>query len=296
METNWDDHRFFLAIARERSLTAAGRSLGVSQPTVSRRLDALESKLKVRLFDRTPAGYELTSVGMDLFETAQRIEEDFAEIGRKIYGQDQQLAGGLRVTCTQFLLDGYLAPHVWEFLTHHPGINLSITCTRSPLNLSRNDADLALRFTRNPPETLAGRRLAACAYSAYLARSPAGEKYANAPRQEWDWIGIPDDNWDRMMFNNGVPEGNIKHRVDSMAAIQSMVRSGLGVGILPCYVADRDETLCRIEPETLLDLDLDIWLLYHPDNRNVQRIRVFADFIIDLVLSDADLFEGGRPL
>ena len=75
MRTNWDDHRYFLAIARESSLTAAGKALGVSQPTISRRLKAMEAKLKVRLFDRTPQGYELTAIGMDLFDTVQRVEE-----------------------------------------------------------------------------------------------------------------------------------------------------------------------------------------------------------------------------
>src|SRR6266508_4466886 len=106
---NWDDHRYFLAIARKRSLTAAGKALGVSQPTVSRRLEALESKLKVRLFDHTRHGYELTAVGLDLFEAVQQVEERLGEIDRKIYGKDQDLTGGLRVTCTELLLNGYLA-------------------------------------------------------------------------------------------------------------------------------------------------------------------------------------------
>ena len=103
---NWDDHRYFLAIARERSLTAAGKALGVSQPTVSRRLAALESDLNVRLFDRTRQGYEMTAIGMDLFETVQQVEEQLGEIGRRIYGQNQELTGGLRVTCTEIFLNG----------------------------------------------------------------------------------------------------------------------------------------------------------------------------------------------
>ena len=294
MKANWDDHRYFLAIARQRSLTAAGKALGVSQPTVSRRLDALEAKLKVRLFDRTRHGYELTAVGMDLFDTVQQVEEDLAEVDRKIYGKDQGLTGALRITCTEILLSGYLSSHVWQFLRQNPGIELSVICTQSQLSLSRSDADLAIRFTRRPPETLAGRRLASVAYGVYAASDAAGDRFTAANRAEWDWIGVQDDINNRMLFGSVLPEGRFKHQVDSMAAMHSMVRGGLGVTLLPCYVADQDAGLRRVEPEPLLDSMFDLWILYHPDVRRVYRVRLFADFIADLIKSDLDLFEGRR--
>jgi DNA-binding transcriptional LysR family regulator len=295
MDTNWDDHRYFLAIARERSLTAAGRALGVSQPTVSRRLKALEAKLKVRLFDRTRHGYELTAVGMELFETAQQVEEDLAQVDRKIYGKDQAPAGGLRVTCTEILFNGYLSPFVWRFLERNPGIELALICTQSLLNLSRSDADLALRFTRRPPETLAGRRLTSTAYAAYAASGAAGNRFTAANRPEWEWIGVNDDTYNRMIFGNVMRDGKVKHQVDSMAAMHSMVRAGLGVTLLPCYVADQDPGLRRAESGQLLDSNFDLWILYHPDIRRVSRVRLFSDFIADAIRSDLDLFEGRRP-
>ena len=296
MATNWDDHRYFLAIARERSLTAAGKALGVSQLTVSRRLEALEAKLKVRLFDRTRHGYALTAVGMDLFGTVQRIEEYLAEVDRKIYGKDQDLTGGLRFTCTEILLNGYLAPHVWRFLRQNPGIELSVICTQSQLSLSRGDADLAIRFTRRPPETLAGRRLASVAYAVYAASDATGDRFTAANRAAWDWIGVHDEMYNRMLFGTVLPESGFKHRVDSMAAMQSMVSSGIGVTLLPCYVADLDPRLRRAEPDPVPDIKLDMWILYHPDVRRVYRVRLFADFITDLITSDLELFEGHRPL
>ncbi|MCZ6592690.1 MAG: LysR family transcriptional regulator [Alphaproteobacteria bacterium] len=296
MEANWDDHRYFLAIARERSLTAAGKALGVSQPTVSRRLEALESKLKVRLFDRTRHGYELTSVGMDLFDTVQQVEEDLTEVDRKIYGKDQDLTGGLRITCTEIFLNGYLSPFVWQFLKQNPGIEFSVICTDSQLSLSRNDADLAIRFTQRPPETLVGRRLASVAFGVYTASDAAGDRFTPSKREEWDWIGVHDEMHNRLLFGGAFPESRFKHRVDSVAAMQSMVQSGLGVTVLPCYVADRDERLRRAEPEPLPNGKLDLWILHHPDIRSVYRVRLFADFITDLIMSDLDLFEGRRPL
>jgi len=212
MAANWDDHRFFLAIARERSLTAAGKALRVSQPTVSRRLEALEPKLKVRLFDRTRHGYELTAVGMELFDTVQQVEEDLAQVDRKIYGRDQDLTGGLRITCTEILLNGYLSPIVWLFLRQNPGIELSVLCTQSQLSLSRSDADLALRFTRRPPETLAGRRLASVAYGVYAASAAAGDRFTAATPADWDWIGLQDEMYNRMLFGTVLPEGRIAGR------------------------------------------------------------------------------------
>ncbi|MDX1402152.1 MAG: LysR family transcriptional regulator, partial [Kiloniellales bacterium] len=247
MDKDWDDHRYFLAIARARSLTAAGKMLGVSQPTVSRRLEALETRLRVRLFDRTRQGYELTEVGLDLFETVRRIEEELGEIDRKIYGKDKELTGELRVTATEILLNGYLAPHVWRFLDQNPGIRFNIFCTDAHLSLGRRDADLALRFTRRPPETLIGRRLASVAYGVYAASRETGTTFVQENREEWDWIGVHDDLHNRILFGTAYPKGQFKHKVDSVSAMQSMARNGLGVTVLPCYIADRDEGLRRVE-------------------------------------------------
>jgi len=296
MAANWDDLRFFLAIARARSLTGASKALRVSQPTVSRRLEALEARLKVRLFDRTHLGYELTTTGMDLFTTVQQVEEDLTEAGRKIFGKDLDARGGLRVTCTEFFLNGYLAPFLWDFLRKNAGIDLSVICAQAPLNLSRSDADLAIRFTERPPETLAGRRLTAVAYAIYAASGSPGTRFSLDNREDWDWIGIYDDNYNRMVFGNLRPDGSFKYRVDSMAAMQSMVRAGLGVTLLPCYVGDKDPGLRRLDPEPMLDSKFDMWLLYHPEVRRVYRVRLFADFVIELISADTELFEGLRPL
>lgn len=296
MPADWDDHRFFLAIAREGSLTAAGKALGVSQPTVSRRLEGLERRLRARLFDRTRHGYELTAVGMELFDAARRVEEQLGEVGRKIYGNDRTATGALRLTCTEILLNGYLSTFLWRFLTRYPGIEFSVVCTDNALSLGRRDADLAIRFARHPPETLVGHRLCSVAYSIYGARHDANTRHAShAGLEDWDWIGAIDDQHNRMLFADVRPKGPFKHRVDTVEAMQSMARSGLGVTVLPCYMGDRDEELRRVEPERLLDCGLDLWILHHPDFRGVYRVRVLADFIGDAIKRDRDLFEGRRP-
>lgn len=292
---NWDDYRYFLAIARARSLTAAGRVLGVSQPTVSRRLEAMELRLKVRLFDRTQRGYEMTPAAMDIYETIERVGEDLSDIERKVFGKDLQLTGSLRVTCTEVLLNGYLAPYVWQFLDRHPGIEFGVICSDAQLSLSRRDADLAIRFTGRPPETLVGRRLAKAAFGIYAGRDVAHALLDRSNVQSWDWIGWHDEVYNRMLITNAFPEARIKHRVDSTAAMQSMARHGLGIAVLPCYTADPDPGLRRALPELLSEGTPDLWILHHPDVRGVSRVSLFAEFIADIITADLDLFEGRRP-
>jgi len=292
---DWDDYRYFLAIAHAGSLTSAGRALGVSQPTVSRRLETMEARLKVRLFDKTQRGYEMTPAAMDIFETVERVGEELSDIERKVFGKDLRLTGSLRVTCTEVLLEDYLAPHIWRFLDRHPGIEVDVICTRALLNLTRRDADLAIRFTARPPDTLVGRRLAKTAFGVYAGNGKAGKSWDRSNLAAWDWIGSADDFYNRMLITSTFPKARIKHRVDSTAGMQSMARHGLGVAVLPCYTADPDPGLCRVVPELLTEGTPDLWILHHPDVRSVSRVSLFAEFIADVITADIDLFEGRRP-
>jgi DNA-binding transcriptional LysR family regulator len=295
MPLDWDDYRYFLAIARAGSLTGAGRRLGVSQPTVSRRLETMEARLKVRLFDRTQRGYEMTPAAMDIYETAERVGEDLSNIERKVFGKDLRLTGSLRVTCTDVLLNSYLALHVWQFLDRHPGIEFDVICTDAQLNLSRRDADLAIRFIGRPPETLVGRCLAKAAFGVYARNSETNNRSDRSNIEAWDWIGWHDEVYNRMLITGAFPEARIKHRVDSTAAMQSMVRHGLGIAVLPCYTADPDPGLRRLLPNLLSEGMPDLWILHHSDVRGVSRVSLFAEFIADVITADRDLFEGRRP-
>lgn len=229
-------------------------------------------------------------------KTVQQVEEQLDDVDRRIFGEDQHLSGGLRVTCTEIFLNGYLSPFLWSFLERHSDIEIGVICTDSQLSLGRRDADLAIRFTRRPIETLAGHRPASVAYGVYASRGAGGDEYTPANRAQWDWIGTHDDTHNRILFGRIFPEGRFKHRVDSVLAMKSMARSGLGVTVLPCYIADRDEGLPRLELDASTDNRLDLWVLHHPDISRVYRVRPFADYVADLLKSDLDLFEGRRPL
>jgi DNA-binding transcriptional LysR family regulator len=294
MPISWDDHRFFLAIARAGTLTAAATMLSVSQPTVSRRLEAIERKLGARLFRRTRKGYELTMGGAELFETVARVEEELAEADRSVFGRDQSISGPLRFTSTETFMNGYLGQHIWEFLQANGEVEIQLICTDPTLSLGRGEADLAIRFTENPPETLIGRRLGTVAYAIYAAAGPAGDRFSHGERSQWDWIGMHTESFNRMIFGTFSPSSRLKHQVDSVSTMRAMVRAGLGVSILPCYTADTDPGLRRIDPDALIDSRFDMWVLYHPNARRTRRLRVFAEFVTDRIQSDLDLFEGRR--
>jgi len=294
MNISWDDHRFFLAIARAGTLTAAAAMLSVSQPTVSRRLEAIERNLGARLFRRTRKGFELTAGGAELFEAVARVEEMLAEADSGVLGRDQSVSGSVRFTSTETFINGYLGRHVWEFLRENNGVEMQLICTDSTLSLGRGEADLAIRFTENPPDTLIGRRLGTVAYAIYAAAGPAGDRFSHGERSRWEWIGMHTEAFNRIVFGTFSPSSRLKHRVDSVPTMCAMVRAGLGVSILPCYIADPDPGLRRIDPTPLIDSRFDMWIVYHSNARRTRRLRMFAEYLTKVIRSDIGLFEGRR--
>jgi len=289
MDENWDDLRYFLAIARAGSLTGAARKLLVSQPTVSRRLSAMERRLSVKLFDRTEDGYRVTEAGRDILGQAETVADQMDEIGRRLIGRDDRLSGEIRITCTEVMANLYLAPHFAAFAEAHPDIQLSIVGTFRNLSLSRREADVALRITSSPSEVLIGRRLVRTAITLYCAADSAD------PGPDPDWVGWQDDAYNRLLITDHSANARIRHRADDFQTLRAMVRRGMGVSNLPCYIGDVDPGLRRAAAGLQPPDDLELWVLVHPDVRMVARIKLFTDFITEAIRADGDLFEGRRP-
>ena len=186
---NWDDLRFFLAVARAGTLSGAARSLGVTHSTVFRRLGTFEERLGVRLFERLPDGYALTGAGEAMQETAIRIDEEIIALSRQVTGQDQRLSGLIRITAIDMLATGLLPRHLAAFHAAQPGIELEVIVSDTPLDLTRREADVALRIGNTPQETLVGRRVGRLAFGAYASAERAAQGIDDDLACS-DWIGF----------------------------------------------------------------------------------------------------------
>lgn len=286
---SWDDMRTVLAIAQAGSLSGAARELGVSHATVFRRLGAIEQRLGVKLFDRGRDGYAPTSAGEDVAEAAARIEAEVVGVERRVAGRDLLPSGTLRVTTTDTLLNGLLSPIFADFRRSYPEISLEIAVSNVLLSLSRREADLAVRPTQSPPENLVGRRVGSIAQAVYGASAVFPREDEPLELEAVDWIGPDETLWyrqlDAWMKEQGY-DAQCHYRVDSLQGMLAGVRDGIGVAVLPCYLADGDVRLVRLS-DTLPELANDLWLLTHPDLRRVERIRTFMEFVATAVREHA---------
>lgn len=282
----WDDLQIVLAVAETGSLSGAGRRLKTSHATIFRRLADMERRLGVSLFNRTRSGYTQTAAGEDLATSAARIQAEILGAERRIAGQDLQLTGTIRVTTTDTLFSGLLAKLFAEFRQKYPEIELEVVISNQLHSLSRREADIAIRPTQNPTETLVGRRVHDIAQAVYgqheqwrSIRYPIAVKDLSTQH----WIG-PDIHMGDAALEKWMTEGDrsthCQYRLDSMLGMQAAVREGAGIAVLPCYIGDADKQLKRLS-EPVSELTTQLWLLTHPDLRRVTRIRTFFSEIGD---------------
>jgi DNA-binding transcriptional LysR family regulator len=288
----WEDLRLVLAIARGGTLVAAAAELGTSHPTVLRQAAQLERRMGVRLFDRSRRGYVITQAGEEIAGVAQRVEQEVEVLERKLVGRDTRPAGLIRLTTVDSLLCGPLTPLLAAFRRQCPQITLEVASARAMSNLSRREADVALRAGGTPPEHLVGRKLARIAVAIYQARRLTRKVAIDLAAQ--DWL-MPDDSLSHLASVRWL-EGKQLHkravfRADSLLTLAQAARSGMGLAILPCYLADTDPMLARVS-SPIDELASDLWLLTHPELARVARIRTFMDAMYDQIVQVRPLFEG----
>ncbi|CAG9184656.1 HTH-type transcriptional regulator HdfR [Cupriavidus laharis] len=287
-DADWDDLRYFLAVSRAGSLAGAARTLQVNHSTVLRRLASLEDDLGTRLFDRHQGGYALTAAGEALATQLTTVGELIDAAQRQLGGLDAQLSGTLRITTTDTLLGPLLMPMLAEFRGQHPRIQLQVAVNNTFLNLSRREADIAVRPAAAPPEHLVGRLAGLLQTAPYAARSYLRQfGRGRPPRQDeawdtYDWV-VPDDALSHLAQARwvaaNVPEERRAVYADSLVAMAEAVRQGMGAGMLLCLLADPDRDMVRLAPPDPA-LDTPLWILTHPDLRGSARVRAFSDFLL----------------
>ena len=292
---DWDDLKVLLALARGGSVRAAALQLKVSHSTVSRRVDQMEHDLGVRLFERRPTGYVLTAAGEELVAPAERAEEEITAAERRVAGQDAKLSGDVRVTLPPPLATQVLMPHLVRFQAQYPGIEVELVGSFDVLDLSRRDADVAVRFTNAPPDHLVGRRIIEFRYSYYAARDylAAHDLAADPPTARWiGWNeGVASPAWVRASPYPRIPA---TWGLNDIALQTAAVKAGLGMAFLPCLVGDADPTLARV-PGADTKVPRQGWVLTHPDLRRSARVRTVMAFLVDAINAEAPLITGKRP-
>jgi DNA-binding transcriptional LysR family regulator len=286
---HWDDLRIFLAVAREGSISAAAARLDVQHSTVSRRLRALEQRLGTRLVERKASGYELTDAGEELRLSASKIEAEILGFEGAMGGQERSVAGELRVTAINNMASSVLMPIFAAFSEAHPRIKLHIQVSNKFVRLAEREADVAIRLTNTPQDTLIGVRLATVSSAVY-----GSKKYCARLRQRGDrpaWLGIECCGYHMSWTKAACPDERHGFFVDDTLLTLAALREHQGLAFLPCFMGDSDPVLERFAaPDPQHDLGL--WLLYHRDLRRAERVRRFRSHMIDEVAKIADLFEG----
>jgi len=289
----WDDYRVVLAIGRAGSLNGAAKTLAISHPTVFRRINAIERALGVRLFDRARDGYAPTPAGEDVVAVAIDLEARIDALERQIAGRDERPAGTVRIATTDTLLAGPLPPLVAAFRARNPQIVLEFAAGNSLANLSRREADVALRPSGDPPENLVGRKLARIAFAVYRARS---QRRADPETDAWV---VPDDSLSHLRMARWLAErGHDRRaslRANGLVALRDAAAQGMGLCLLPCYLGDLSPALARVG-EPIAELENELWLLTHPDLRRVAQLVEHGAHARDALVARRDLFEGRAGL
>ena len=280
---NWDDYRFFATLAQTGSVRASAGRLGVNASTVTRRLDGLETRLGQKLFVRGRAGLQLTADGQALVARLEPLATALAGLDAELSGAGEEVAGTVRITIPDVLAIVMMTEFA-AFAREHPRLRLEFIPAYQELDLSRGQADMALRVTDRPPEDLVGRqlgysRLAVYGGREYLKRhDPIGEPESSL----WIESGIEAARAPgfRSRYFAGVPTGA---RCNSLLLQQSAAATGMGITLLPCALGDADERLARVGELEPLEAR-PIWLLFPPELRGVARIRSVSDHLQDAFL------------
>jgi DNA-binding transcriptional LysR family regulator len=277
----WGHLRFFLEMVRAGSLSRAAQRLGVDRNTVARRVAALEEELGLPLFERGPQGWTQTAAGEVLSALARRVEEDVLALARHADARDREVSGTVRLTTTPHIAQHLLAPELPALRQAWPALVLELAADQRHFDLTRREADLALRMGRPRDAALVTRKVGDVAFAFYAA--PAYQAAQGRSHVDFDAdcflgldeaaAGTPQERW----LAREAPQRKVVFRCNSSGALAVAARSGIGVTLLPCFLGDRDPALRRMEGP--VSATHEIWLLVHGDLRRTPRVRAVIEWV-----------------
>ncbi len=286
---NWEGIQYCMAVINEGSVSAAAKSLGVNHTTVSRRISALEEDLKVHIFDRSTAGWQLTPLGEAMLPAATSMEEEFFNLKRAALAEQSELKGRVRVTAVEGLFNNVLMGPLQEFSHAYPEIDIEILSSPALVNLANHEADIAFRATNEPPPDAVGKKVCDLAFAVYATHDLA-ERWRQGDDTVCS-IAMRDLNESPLWVQKHFPGMRVRFGVNSLNMLHGMVAGGLGFAVLPCALGDKDRRLQRVLEEHVRET-VGLWVLSHRDLRTTARIRIFRDFMLDAMAPMIPEIEG----
>ncbi|AZP13863.1 LysR family transcriptional regulator [Undibacterium parvum] len=278
------DLAVLLALSRTGTLALAGERLEQDASTVFRSIQRIEKGIGQRLFERSRSGYQTNELAQQLTAAAEQIEIQLEAARTMLQMRPEQVSGFLRISSTDTLLHGVLAPALQQLRVLHPLLEFDLHAGNELVSLTRRDADIALRATKRPPPHLIGKRIGPIRVALFSAKSasvPAANR--EIAYQEQDWIA-PDEAlpehpsviWRKKHYPKIVP----KYRVNSILTVTEFVARGLGVGILPIFLAQGRADLIQVS-EVLDECQTDLWLLTHTEARHLRRVSTVFSYLAE---------------
>jgi len=286
---NWDDLRLFLAVARQGSISGAARQLGVQHSTVSRRMRALEKRLGVRLIERKKSGYELTDAGENVRKAACRMEHEVLDVDAILGGFDAKLTGELRVSAINNMASTILMPMFAKFNCNYPDVELHLLVSNQYTSLVEREADVAIRLTNTPTDTLMGKRVVTVATTVYASRKYLAQIRKNGDKPRW--LGVSCCGFHKTWTKAASIGQQHNFFVDDTLLTLASLKQHMGVAYLPCFMGDSEadlERLCAPDPQ----MNLGLWILFHADLKRTARVLALRDHMVCEIKLLKDLFEG----
>jgi DNA-binding transcriptional LysR family regulator len=290
---DWDDVRYFLAVARAGSVRTAAERLGVNHATVLRRIAQLEKQLGVHMFERLPSGYRLTTAGAEVLEFADQMEASSHMLETRVFARDQGVGGQLRVTLAPQLATHLLMPDFAEFARIHPDIEMEVLSSGELANLANREADVALRVVyerKTLPPNLHGLKGPDLYGGVYISRERL-KVWRAGKSGSLRWIVISAHGVPAWASDGEVPATGVPFKINDGEAQIRAVRQGLGITTLPCFVGDADPLLVRV-PGTELHMYGMLWLLTHGETRKTKRVQVLTEFLSRRLAGYSPLLTG----
>lgn len=298
---NWPDFPIFLAVIEEGNLSGAARALGLSQPTVGRRINALEAQMGAPLLSKTSSGLAPTEMGMQVLDHIRQMDIAAEAISRTTAAQEQSLAGDVTISATQGIGDFWLPKALIPIYQQHPEIRINIDVNFQMANLAKREADIALRWVGpGNQNSLIGRKVITTGFGLYASKNYLQQN--GRPQNEAELtkhigisvqIGQVSPVWPTNLDELTIPPARIALRSNSFMTHEVAIKAGYGIGSLAHIQADRLEDIERVLPD--FSHQQDLWIVAHDDLSRNKRIRLIFDYLIEALQNDQDTFLTGTP-